>query len=96
MKRFKIYQIKNVANTDYTFRSWENASEEFSFADYEYVYQGSSNSLDEIYMRFNLNHPSDYSGHSLSVSDIVMFGNQYYYCDSIGWKNITEVIINEH
>lgn len=96
MKRFKIYQIKNVANTDYAFRSWKNASEKFSFADYEYVYQGSSNSLDEIYMRFNLNYQSDYSGHSLSVSDIVMFGNQYYYCDSIGWKNITEVIINEH
>lgn len=96
VKQFKIYQIKDIKNTDYAFRSWENASEKFSFTDYKYVYQGSSNSLDEIYMRFNINRPSDYNGHSLSASGIVLFGNQYYYCDSFGWKDITEVIKNEN
>ena len=96
MKRFKIYQIKNVAKTDYAFHSWKDAFEKFSFTDYEYVYQGSSSSLDEIFMRFNINHPSDYSGHSLSVSDIVKFGNQYYYCNPFGWEDITEVISNQN
>lgn len=93
MKRFKIYQIKDIKNTDYAFRSWKDASEKFSFADYKYAYQGSSYALDEIFTRFNINHPFDYNGHSLSVSDIVKFGDQYYYCDSFGWKDITEVIV---
>lgn len=46
--------------------------------------------LDTLFFEFNLNHPSDYYGRSLSVSDIVLFvgsGNAYY-CDDLGWKLI--------
>ena len=41
--------------------------------------------LDEIYRRFNIEHPADYKGHSLSTGDIVVFrqdGKQTaYYVD---------------
>ena len=43
---------------------------------------------------FNLNHPNDYNGHSLSVSDVVQvieLSNVeagFYYCDSFGWRKL--------
>jgi hypothetical protein len=37
---------------------------------------------------FNLEHPKDFRGHSLSVSDIVQMEDEFYYCDSFGWKKI--------
>lgn len=43
--------------------------------------------LDNIFETFNITHPEDYRGHSLSVSDIVQIidlNNEedgYYYCD---------------
>lgn len=91
VKQFKIYQLGDC-ETKYAFLSWKTAATDFRFSDYEYVYGGYSDSLEDIYARFNMFHPSDFKGHSLSVSDVVMFGDQYYYCDSIGWENITDVI----
>lgn len=48
--------------------------------------------LEEMFETFNLNHPNDYSGRSLSISDVVEIKRKdktrYYYCDSIGWKLI--------
>ena len=41
--------------------------------------------LAEIFTLLNVNHPEDYKGHSLSVSDIVMLNGKKYYCDSYGW-----------
>jgi hypothetical protein len=41
---------------------------------YDQVYSGklsSTDTLDSIYERFNLQHPDDFRGHSLSVSDVV-------------------------
>ena len=43
---------------------------------------------DNIYMKFNLNHPADFKGHSLSTSDIVKIENHYYYCDDYGWVEV--------
>ena len=42
---------------------------------YELVYTApltEQDSLESIYTRFNINHPADFKGHSLSVSDIVV------------------------
>lgn len=45
--------------------------------------------LEELYVTFNVNIPSDYHARSLSMSDIVEIvradGSHYYYCDRIGW-----------
>ena len=44
-------------------------------------------SLEDIYTRFNIDHPKDFKGHSLSVSDIVVFHqdrqNVVHYVDSM-------------
>jgi len=43
--------------------------------DYKQVYRGDlepGTSLEDIYERFNLNRPDDFTGHSLSVGDVVV------------------------
>ena len=51
-------------------------------------------SLDEIYHCFNMEHPADYKGRSLSMGDIVVFrqdGKQTaYYVDRIGYREVPE------
>lgn len=44
--------------------------------------------LDEIYTLLNVNHPKDYKGHSLSISDIVLIDGHYYYCADYGWEEV--------
>lgn len=44
--------------------------------------------LEYLFQKFNLYRPIDFGGHSMSVSDIVKIDGKYYFCDSIGWKNI--------
>ena len=67
-----------------------------AFDHYEAVYSGSLPSdgstearLDDLYMKFNTAHPQDYTGHSLSVSDIVVLKQQgavsSHYVDSVGF-----------
>jgi hypothetical protein len=50
--------------------------------------------LEELYVRFNIDHPLDYHARSLSVSDVVEFvrggSHRFYFCDSVGWKRILE------
>ena len=41
--------------------------------------------LEEIFTLLNINHPEDYKGPSLSVSDIVVLNDKKYYCDSYDW-----------
>lgn len=48
--------------------------------------------LEDLFVMFNVNRPSDFTGHSLSVSDVVAItrkdGTRYYYCDCFGWTQI--------
>ena len=50
--------------------------------------------LEDIYRRFNMDHPEDFKGHSLSVSDVVVLhGNgadAAWYVDSIGFKELPD------
>lgn len=52
--------------------------------------------LEDIYMKFNLNQPKDFKGHSLSVSDVVVIDDfvtkQAYYCDSISFQSVPEFL----
>ena len=98
---FMILQIKDIRNTDYAFRSWDEAKAHgFNISDYKTVYIGERESesiLDDLWVEFNINRPDDFRGHSLSVSDIVIILSddmEWYYCDSFGWANITEEINN--
>ena len=62
---------------------------------YELVYTGELKegmSLDDIFTKFNIDHPADFTGHSLSVSDVVVLHqdgeNTSHYVDSLGYREI--------
>lgn len=103
MKKFNyvIYQTK--VESDFAFMRWEWAKEHnWSFNSYRSVWNGTEEAknnlelLENLFEKFNLYHPEGYRAHSLSVSDVVRIndGNEikYYYCDSIGWKDITKEV----
>lgn len=46
--------------------------------------------LDNLFMIFNTTPPEDFHGHTMSVSDVVVLDGTPYYCDSVGWKQLTE------
>jgi hypothetical protein len=101
---YKIYQLditkESVKNSHKMFERWEwliKYEGGFNFQDYKQVYEGETNLdekldnttiLENLFNKFNLNHPEDFHGHSLSVSDVVILGDKMYYCDSFGWKEI--------
>jgi hypothetical protein len=99
MITFKIHQIKDIENTDYAFRSFRPGK--FNFADYEERYEMEFESFDEktnieicevIFRIFNMRTPSDFKGHSLSMSDVIELNRdgrkQFYYCDMCGFTRL--------
>ena len=44
--------------------------------------------LDKIFSTLNANRPSDFTGHSLSVSDIIVVGDEAYYVNDIGFEKL--------
>ena len=56
--------------------------------------------LESLYEKFNLYHPEDFRGHSLSVSDIVALkANDVvscHYVDTIGFKELTDFMKPEN
>lgn len=102
MVEFRILQIKDIEHTDYAFRG--HNPEKFNIEDYEERYALKSETMDcmtdaerleVVFNIFNMRIPEDFSGHSLSVSDLVWINNgrkiRLYYCDIVGWTLIKEV-----
>ena len=98
---FEIYQIdpEGPAKDRMFLGSEYLASQglEISPEGYRQVYKGplkSETSLEGIYERFNLDRPEDFTGHSLSVGDVVVLnreGNrQASFVDIIGFKNLPD------
>ena len=107
MIKYKIHQIKDIANTDYAFRGYD--SEKFCILDYECRYTGECSVpfidpetgnqvsvmdiLEDLFVKFNVNRPLDFKGHSLSMSDVIELEyesgkKELYYCDRFGWKQV--------
>ncbi|KAK2251253.1 antirestriction protein ArdA [Clostridioides difficile] len=89
---FSIYQVPpGPEGRDLRYRSYEELQADGLSVDrknYQIIYTApldKDTTLDEIYRRFNMEHPADYKGHSLSMGDIVVFrqdGKQTaYYVD---------------
>lgn len=62
---------------------------------------GSKNAvLEHLYNQFNLHHPEDYTGHSLSVGDVVVLKQDgtlsCHYCDSFGFKELPDFLPEQH
>ena len=98
---FSIYQVpRGPEGRDFRYRSYEGLQADGLSVDrknYQLVYTApldQNTSLDEIYHRFNMEHPADYTGRSLSLGDIVVFrqdGKQTaYYVDSVGYREVPE------
>ena len=76
---FGIYQLKDGAGMrDYHFEPYDRlqaAGLSVEATNYDLIYTAEltpGTSLEDIYTRFNIDHPKDFRGHSLSVSDIVV------------------------
>ena len=100
---FSIYQIKGGDETrDFRFEPYDRlqaAGNVVDKANYELVYSAPlalGTSLEDIYTRFNIDHPKDFKGHSLSVSDVVVLHQNgqdtAHYVDSFGYKEVPEFL----
>ena len=100
---FSIYQIKGGDETrDFRFEPYDRlqaAGNMVDRANYELVYSAPlapGTSLEDIYTRFNIDHPKDFKGHSLSVSDVVVLHQNgqdtAHYVDSVGFRQVPEFL----
>lgn len=99
---FSIYQVPPCPEgRDLRYRSYEDLQADGLSVDrknYQLVYTApldKDTTLDEIYRRFNIEHPADYKGHSLSTGDIVVFrqdGKQiaYYVDEGADYRQVPE------
>ena len=46
--------------------------------------------LEAVFVKFNLDRPEDFKGHSLSVSDVVVMDDKAYYVDAVGFQPLKE------
>ena len=100
---FSIYQIKSGDETrDYRFEPFDRlqaTGRSVDRANYDLVYTApldSKTTLEDIYRTFNIDHPADFKGHSLSVSDVVVLHqggkDTAHYCDSFGFQQVPEFL----
>ena len=100
---FSIYQLKQGDETrDFRFEPYDRLQAAGNVVDktnYELVYSAEltpGTSLEDIYTRFNIDHPKDFKGHSLSVSDVVVLHQNgqdaAHYVDSFGYKEVPEFL----
>ena len=104
---FSIYQIKGGDETrDLRFEPYDRliaAGHRVDPKNYALVYSAPltpGTSLEDIYTRFNIDHPKDFKGHSLSVSDVVVLHQNgqdtAHYVDSFGYKKVPEFLQPEN
>ena len=101
-EHYGIYQLKKSEERTYQFMGMREASSfgfEIHGEDYELIYSdrlGMEDTLNSLYEKFNINHPQDFTGHSLSVSDVVVMRkngeSKAYYVDSFGFTELPEFI----
>ena len=100
-KQFGIYQItKRDPEHDYRFMGLDFVKKHgmtVDRADYDLIYAApltDKDTLEGIFERFNIQRPADFTGHSLSVSDVVVLNDgstvKAYYVDSIGFAELPE------
>ena len=101
---FAIYQLKGRPETrDYRFEAYERLQAAGLAVDrqnYDLVYTApldGKTTLEDIYRTFNLDRPADFTGHSLSVSDVVVLTRsgkeEAHYCDSFGFTPVPEFFL---
>ena len=111
---YRIYQIRNDL-PDRHERMFQNLAtlqsdgKDVISDAYSAVYEGSLDGtesgksaqqvLDGLFEKFNIAHPDDFRGHSMSVSDVVVLQEngveKAYYVDSLGFKEVPQFLQQE-
>lgn len=99
--RYEIWQVPaDLAQELGIILFWDEHVDKIPLQAYRRVYEGDLNvslkdAPEELFRIFNLEHPSDYRGRSLSVGDIVRLsaGNDMITlrCRHLGWDDISEL-----
>ena len=95
---YEIWQLKDTPENrpiqfaDYAFASLYRLTESRYNRVYEATADATTDSLDKIFMKFNIDHPSDFTGHSLSKSDVVVLNQDgkktAHYVDTWGFQEV--------
>ena len=96
---YAIMQLKQDAPVDLRFMGLKSLPRPPLPDNYDTVYTGPivrtqnrTATLENLFEIFNRNRPADFTGHSLSVSDIVALKQNgvvsYHYCDSVGFQEL--------
>jgi len=98
LKKCRVHQLKPNVDVMMKFIGYDELMEHFGEPDpdnYQVVYDGEveTNNHEELFAKFNLDHPPGYEGHSLSMSDVVELyddsGSSFHYVDRFGFKEIS-------
>ena len=100
---FSIYQLKRGDETrDYRFEPYDRLQAAglcVDPANYDLIYTAPlapDMTLEDISIRFNIDHPADFKGHSLSTSDVVVLHQNgqdtAHYADSYGYREVPEFL----
>ena len=98
---YAIMQLKQDAPRELHYSALDRIPVPPAPSNYDVIYTGpivceqsQMATLERLYEIFNLNRPGDFTGHSLSVSDIVALKQDgvvsYHYCDSVGFKELPD------
>ena len=100
---FSIYQVRGGPETrDFRFEPYYRllaTGRTIDPANYDLVYTAplrDTDTLESIYRQFNTDHPADFKGHSLSVSDVVVLRHgdrqEAHFCDDVGFREVPEFL----
>lgn len=99
--KYEIYQLKEdtMEQVKLRFMASDQAAALGGIhrENYRLVYEGNvetrkdaQQTLDGLFRRFNIDRPTGFEGHSLSVSDIIYLADGessgWWFCDADGWK----------
>lgn len=97
LKRCRVWQLKPDVNVRMKFIGYDELLRDFGPPDpanYQKVFDGAvdTNDLESLYTKFNIDHPADYAGHSLSMSDVLELYDDltstFHYVDRFGFKQV--------
>lgn len=97
LKNCRVWQLKPDVDIRMKFIGYEELIRDFGPPvrdHYQLVYDGEvgTNDLEELYTKFNLDHPPGYTGHSLSMSDVLELydedGSTFHYVDRFGFQKV--------
>ena len=101
---FSIYQLKDDDALHYIrFEGLERLQAEGNRVErdnYDLVYEAplkEGTTLDDLYYQFNMQHPEDFRGHSMSVSDVVVLHqgdeDKAFYVDRFGFTEVPDFVL---